>query len=422
MTPLRHSWRCFRSLTLFAGILLLPLAARSQDKEKEEIKGVLAEPDDAAGVRAQIATVEKLLPQLADRGAALYFLSTSKQHLGETLEALQLLKECLALREGFDPTGSPSLRVLKGSKEFDALVASVHRDYPVVSQAQLAFVTEEKDLVPEGLAYDARQKNFYLSSLNRRKIVKINAEGKVSDFVPAGRDHLLPVLGIRLDTGDGTVWANSWEEGVERSELLHFDASGKLLERYAPQDAAKHGFNDLVVRKNGEVILTDSDSNQVLRFDPAAHTFSLLPIHRVLSAPNGIALADDDRALFVADDLGVVRVDLDHGNSSDVNPGSRNTLAGIDGLYWNKGSLIAVQNGIGSPRIAAFKLSKDGNRVTQTTVLENRSAFTTLPTTGAIHGNDFYFIANSQIDNMNGNKVMDVTKLAAVRIAVLRLP
>jgi hypothetical protein len=83
---------------------------------------------------------------------------------------------------------------------------------------------------------------------------------------------------------------------------------------------------------------------------------------------------------------------------------------------------VAVQNGIGSPRIAAFRLSKDGSRVTQTTVIENRTAFTATPTTGAIHGNDFYFIANSQADNMSGDKIMDVTKLAIVRIAVVRLP
>jgi len=69
--------------------------------------------------------------------------------------------------------------------------------------------------------------------LNRRKIVKITAEGRVSDFVPAGRDNLLPVVGIRLDPADGTVWADSWEEVTGRSELLHFDASGKLLGRYA---------------------------------------------------------------------------------------------------------------------------------------------------------------------------------------------
>jgi sugar lactone lactonase YvrE len=168
--------------------------------------------------------------------------------------------------------------------------------------------------------------------------------------------------------------------------------------------------------------LTDSASNQVYRFDGGAHTFRRLMVHRSLSAPNGIALADDDRQLFVADDFGVVRVDLDSGASMDVIPGPRNTLAGIDGLYWHKGSLIAVQNGIGSPRIAAFRLSRDGSRVTQTIVLENRTAFTTTPTTGALHGNDFYFIANSQVDNLNGDKILDVTKLAPVRIAVVRLP
>ncbi len=148
-----------------------------------------------------------------------------------------------------------------------------------------------------------------------------------------------------------------------QSELLHFDASGKLLGRYAPKDGAKHGFNDLVVTKNGDVILTDSLSNQVLRFEPASHTFSPLSVHRSLAEPNGIALDDTDRQLFVADDFGVVRLDLVNGNRTEVSAGPRNTLAGADGLYWHKGSLIAIQNAIGSPRIAAFRLSRDGTHV-----------------------------------------------------------
>jgi len=417
--------RTLRSLflapCLIAALPSLPLPAHSQEKEKEQIKGVLAEPADAAEVREQIAVVEKLKTVVPDRGAVLFFLSTANQHLGETRETLELLKECLKLREGFDPSGSPSFLGLKGTKEFDDLVAAVRRDFPVVARAQLAFVTEEKDLIPEGLAYDAKQNVFYLGSLNRKKIVKIDAEGRVSDFVPADRYGLLPVLGIRLDPTDGTVWANTFED-AGRTELVHFDSAGKLLGRLAPKDSAKHGFNDLVVRKNGEVITTDSLSNQVFRFDPRSQAFAPLLVYRMLLYPNGIALADEDRSLYVADGVGVVKIDLADNSSRDVDPGPRNTLAGADGLYWHNGSLIAVQNGMGSPRVAAFKLSKDGNRVTQVTVLENRTQFTALPTTGAIRGNDFYFIANSQIDNLNGDKIMDVTKLAAVRIAVVRLP
>src|SRR5712664_3714190 len=411
----------FLSSCLVAALPSLPLTAYPQEKEKEQIKGVLAEPADAAEVREQIAVVEKLKPVVPDRGAVLYFLSTARQHLGETREALALLKECLKLREGFDPSGSPSFLGSKGTKEFDDLVAAVRRDFPVIAQARLAFVTDEKDLIPEGLAYDAKQNIFYLGSLNRKKIVKIDSEGRVSDFVPADRYGLLPVLGIRLDPTDGTVWANTFED-AGRTELVHFDSAGKLLGRFAPKDSAKHGFNDLVVRKNGEVITTDSLSNQVFRFDPRSQAFTPLLVYRILLYPNGIALADDDRSVYVADGVGVVKIDLADNSSRDVDPGPRNTLAGADGLYWHNGSLIAVQNGMGSPRVAAFKLSKDGNRVTQVTVLENRTQFTALPTTGAIRGSDFYLIANSQIDNLTGDKIMDVTKLAAVRIAVARLP
>jgi hypothetical protein len=411
----------FLGSCLVATLSIFPLTAYSQEKEKEQIKGVLAEPADAAEVREQIAVVEKLKPVVPDRGAVLYFLSTAKQHLGETREALELLKECLKLREGFDPSGSPSFLGMKGTKEFDELVAAVRRDFPVVAQARPAFVTEERDLIPEGLAYDAKQNLFYLGSLNRKKIVKIDPDGRVSDFVPADQYGLLPVLGIRLDPTDGTVWANTFED-AGRTELVHFDSAGKLLERYAPKDNAKHGFNDLVVRKNGEVITTDSLNNQVFRFDPQSHSFTPLPVYRTLFYPNGIALADDDWSLYVADGVGVVKINLVDNSSRDLDPGPHNTIAGADGLYWHSGSLIAVQNGIGSSRVVAFKLSKDGNRVTQTTVLENRTQFTVLPTTGAIRGNDFYFIANSQIDNLNGDKIMDVTKLAAVRIAVVRLP
>jgi len=405
-------------LSLLA-VVFLPPMARCQDPE--EIKGAPAEPTDAQEIREQIAAVEKLEPTLPDRGAVLYFLAAAKQHLRETRQALALLKECIALQEGFDPSGEPTFLELKSTKEFTTLVETVHRDFPVLAQAREAFRTTEKDLIPEGLAYDAQQSIFYLGSLNRRKIVEIARDGRISDFVPADRFGLLPVLGIRVSPNDGTVWADSFTDGG-RTELLHFDAAGKLLGRFKPEGSAKHGFNDLVIRKNGEVITTDSLADAVLRFDPAAGTFTAVALHRRLFYPNGIALGEDDHTLYVADTLGVVHVDLAGGESRDVDPGPRSTLAGIDGLYWHKGGLIGIQNGIGSPRVASFHLSSDGLRVTRTTVLENRSNFCILPTTGAIRGSDFFFIANSQIDNMNNDKVMDVTRLEVIRIGVLRLP
>jgi hypothetical protein len=77
---------------------------------------------------------------------------------------------------------------------------------------------------------------------------------------------------------------------------------------------------------------------------------------------------------------------------------------------------------MGLPRVAQFQLSPDGSQVTKTTVLEHRSDYVELPTTGAVDGSNFYFMANTQIDNWKNEQILDRKKLAAVRVAVIRLP
>jgi streptogramin lyase len=403
----------------------LPSQSSQDPQQKEELRGAPAEPTDAAEVRSQIAAVEKLLPTFVDRGAVLYFLAAARQHLGESREALDLLKQCMALDEGFDPSGGPEFAGLRDDRDFTEMTNRAREHFSVVATARIAFVTEEKDLIPEGLAWDPNREVLYLSSLHRKKIVEISRDGHASDFVSPQQEPLLPVLGIRIDPNDGTIWANSFQDAGPNSgktQLLHIDARGTVVGRFAPPDKGPHGFNDLVIRKAGGIFITDSLGGRVFRFDPSGRSFTPLQFHRALYYPNGIALAADDHAVYVADALGVVKYDLENSSSIDVSPGPHATLAGIDGLYWYRGNLVAVQNGIGAPRIAVFRLSSDGGRTTRVTVLENRTTLSALPTTGAIRGSDFYFISNSQLDNLNGDKILDPTRLEPVRIAVVHLP
>ncbi|HET8965280.1 MAG TPA: SMP-30/gluconolactonase/LRE family protein [Candidatus Acidoferrum sp.] len=421
---------CVRRLAVVLALLFCATTAvraqeeKPQPQQEDEVRGAPAEPVDAADVRAQVAAAEALLPTYVDRGAVLYFLAAARMHLGETREALDRLQQCMALDEGFDPSGGSEFAALRSEHAFMEMIDRAKTRFPVVARARKALVTEEKDLVPEGLAWDAKRGVFYLSSLHRRKIVQINLESRVSDFLQPQQQPFFPVLGIRLDPNDGTIWANTWEEkpGTGRSEILHIASDGKVLARFASEGSAPHGFNDLVVRKTGDLFTTDSLANQVFRLDPESKTFSPLHLHRQLYYPNGIALAGDDRSLFIADALGVVKYDIAASSSVDVAPGPHNTLAGVDGLYWYQGSLIAIQNGIGTPRVAAHRLSADGGRVSKATILEFRTTLSVLPTTGAIRGSDFYFIANSQLDNLNGDKILDITRLEPVRIAVVHLP
>ena len=403
-----------------AGLLLLLVASTLPLAEgQDDVRGAPAEPVDAADIRARIAFAENLLGKTPDRGAILYFLAVSHAMLEETLPSIERLQQCVALKEGFDPSGDSAFAAFKSSPDFRRMVEQVHKDFPAVNESRVTFTSVERDIFPEGLEYDPSSDSFYLSSMYHPKIFRITRDGKSELFVPAARYSLLPVLGIRMDQADGTIWSDSSSGDTGRSELLHFDRTGALLARYPTAENRKHEFNDLVVLRGGTIFLTDTLANEVYRFDAGTHTFTPLSPPRELLFPNGIAITDDENYLYVADQLGVLRIDLKTDESAEVDPGPHNTVAGVDGLYWHKGSLVAVQNGIGTPRVAVFRLAPDGIHVVKATVLVN---FLSTPTTGAIRGDDFYFIVNSQADNLNGSHILDVTRLQPVRIAVVHLP
>ena len=361
------------------------------------------------------------MPKILDRGAALYLLAERYARLGEFPGALSLLNECVSLDEGFDPTDSPAFQPLKAYPEFRELAEQVRRRYPPAHQARVAFTVPEKDLFPEGLAVDSDRRIFYMGSMRYKKIVMITGAGAVSDFVRPDLYNLMEVGGIKVDPTDHSVWAATGPDSGYNSELVHFDAHGKLLERFPAGSAEPHIFNDLVLRNSQEIYLTDTLANQVYNFGRKSHSFTPLTFPRPLFRPNGIALSDTGNSLYVADAFGVILVDLLNNAAHEVNPGRGATLAGIDGLYWYKGGLLAVQYGAGSHRVARFRLSSDGLQVTSTEILEYRTPLVSFPTTGAVAGGNFYFIANTGIGNLKGDKIVDPKKLEPVHIAILPL-
>jgi hypothetical protein len=102
-------------------------------------------------------------------------------------------------------------------------------------------------------------------------------------------------------------------------------------------------------------------------------------------------------------------------------PGRGNTLAGIDGLYWYDGGFVAVQYGTRVRRIIRAGLSADGLRVVSHETLEQRTPLVSFPTTGAVVGDNFYYIANTGIGNLDDDTIVDPNKLEPNHIAVVRL-
>ena len=230
----------------------------------------------------EIKAVEEILPRLADRGAALFLLAHDYARLGDQGKALDLLKQCAALDEGFDPAKDNAFQPLHSNPEFQNLIKRARRRNPPVHRAHTAITVTQSDLFPEGLAVDASKRVFYMGSEYHNKIVKVSEAGEVTDFVKEGMYDLMPVGGVHVDPADHSVWCATDPGQKNRSEIVHFDAQGKLLERYAPSTAGPHVLNDLALRGRNEIYVTDTEGNRVYRFDRG------LPLYRIKPGPPGV--------------------------------------------------------------------------------------------------------------------------------------
>jgi streptogramin lyase len=369
----------------------------------------------------EINRVKRLLPQLVDHGAALFLLAHDYARLGEQAKALDLLKQCTARDEGFDPARDSAFRPLRSDPEFHNLVDRVRRQNPPVRGAHVAFTVAQRDLFPEGLAADASKRVLYMGSEYHNKIVRISEAGEVTDFVKEGIYDLMPVGGVHVDPADRSVWCATDPGKKNRSEIVHFDAQGKLLERYIPSTPGPHVLNDLVLKGRSEIYVTDTAGNRVFRFDRESCRFAEVDLGRPVFGPNGITISNDGNVLYVGDNLGVIRLDLRTNKVQDVKPAAHDTMAGVDGLYWYDHGLVGVQYGTGAYRVVRWKLSADGREVRSSQTLERGTEMVRDPTTGAILDGKFYFMANTGLENLHDGEIADPAKLEPLQIAVLPL-
>lgn len=326
--------------------------------------------------------------------------------------------------EGFRNVWKHSL--LKGitarAKKGSARTASTH-----------AFVLTEKDLIPEGIAYDPRRSTFFLSSVYKRKVVSVLPDGTPQDLLPEGSGGLFSTLGLRVDAARNQMWVLSSLQAsrtrvkdpanVGKGRVHQYDLTTmRPVNTYAPPDTLSHLFNDLVVASNGDVYLTDSDNGSIYKVDAANRTMSVWYDAKDMFYPNGITMSPDQRYLFVAHWQGISRIGLDDRVPVLLTTKQKTTLTGIDGLYFYDGALIAVQNSAGpQSRVMRFDLNPSYDAVTKATVLESAHPDHRIPTTGVIVGDDLYYIANSQLQSFDaeGNILPPEMLQAPV---VLKLP
>ena len=335
---------------------------------------------------------------------------------------------------GVDITSETDFDSIRETQEFKDLLNKIESNSQPVLHSEEAFRIPEKDLIPEGIAYDPKEETFYFGSTYKSKIVRMNQDGVFSDFTGEKQDGLRSVLGMRVDAERRILWANSVVSSPRTKDydpveqgwacVFKYDLhTGKLIRKYGPiGDGYDHILNDLVLAEEGDVYVTDMNTGEIYWISHKSDTLELFIGSDAFMYLNGIALSSDESKIYVADSGNqIFVVDLKTKEFHALPMPEFVTTYGIDGLYFYKNSLIGVQNQMG--RVVRFFLDASGNKILRMETIEaNNPLFQQIPTTGVVVDSLFYFMANTQIRSFNqDNSIFPTDQLEDVVVLRYRL-
>ena len=339
-------------------------------------------------------------------------------------EAIDALERIAAMGMIYEPAKDDDFASIKGSPRFARVVAVFQRNADPTTKTKREFTIDDRGIIPEGIAYDARTRRFFVSSVRNGAIYARDSRGKVSQFV---RDQPWGIFGMATDPARRRLWAGTsalpqWkgfrEDDRNHAAVLEIDLdSGKVLNTIRPQDDGKHVFGDVAVARDGSVFVSDSVSPSIYVIRSGAMT----PLIRSgpFSSLQGLAPSPDGRILYAADYArGIFAIEVATGEPHLLPIPPNTSLLGVDGLYTaGKDTLVGTQNGTNPQRVIRMQLAPNGQAITRVdTLASNERDFDDI-TLGVVNGDRLYFNAAAQW-NLFGDDgtAPDAAKLNPARI------
>ncbi|MEO8056165.1 MAG: hypothetical protein ABI768_13485 [Acidobacteriota bacterium] len=367
--------------------------------------------------------------------AAAYLAATAWAHAGNAPAALEWLDQVWRLNSCLVPLPK-SFEGIASDPRFRDALAVIRAQAPKTHRSVVAFTLGARDLVPGDLAWDAAAKVFYVASLRKRRIVRVSpgaagAPASMSDFAGGSPGDLDAILGVKIDAGRRRLWAVTAvdpamegfrPEDFGRSQLVAFDlATGAILGRWSPMTRPPHQFGGLAVDAAGSVWVTDTASGEVHVLRAGAEELTVAASAGAFVAPKSIAVSSDGARIWVADlARGVYRLDPATGASTLLDQPPGPWPAGLDGLVFHRNALVAVAGTVSVGRVGRWTLEPDGNSFSGMEILDCAHPSYRVPVGGTVAGDDYVYVANSQVDAFGPDGVLPAEKLED--LVFLRLP
>jgi sugar lactone lactonase YvrE len=330
----------------------------------------------------------------------LFRLATLEASEGRRDGALRYLDAVSRAPGGLDPSFHRGFWSMHGDARYEEIVKRIRAAQPPLVRSALAFEIPERDLHPEGIAFDPQSRSTFLGSF-KGKIVRVDSLGAASDFMTIPPDaSARVVVGIRVDPDRRHLWATVddptafGDPTVHGGSIHQYDlASGRLLAVHGPVTGA---FNDLVVAPNGDVYATNTTEGNVWVIPSSNRTLRRHTAPGSVPEANGITVDPSGRLLYVGSWHDIQVVSTEDGQVRPISSAIPVVTASFDGLYWYAGGLVGIQNSLHPGRVVRLRLDPRGEKITSAEVIERYHPQFAGMTTAALDGDTLLYIVNTQ--------------------------
>jgi len=363
----------------------------------------------------------------------LYNVACGESLTGHSIEAIKLLNQLVDRKLDLGAETDDDFAGIRKTPEWSAFVSRLAELRKPIVRSEIAFKLSDPTLMAIGIAVDRQDGDTYIASIRERKIVRRTKTGHVSDFVREGQDGFLAGASLAIDGGRHLLFASSSavpfmrgyrEEEKGKSGLFVFDLKTGKLQRKAflPVDGKLHFLNAVVVDHDGNAYVSDSGTPGIYRLGRNGTELEEFVGAGVFTSTQGLAFADDEKTMYVVDySDGLWALDMASKKRRLVEGPPDVWLGGLDGLSRVGNGFITVQIGVRPERVLRLDLSGQGQRISAVTVLEMNHPEYDGPIQGAVDGQAFIYIANSQLRLGNGDTGAYAEEKARPTV-VLRLP
>lgn len=374
-------------------------------------------------------TLERLVALRPNMGDLKLALATTYAKRGEKSKTYDLLLSMQKQGLGYALSGNENFAKVADTKVWTYILEGLDVNLKSFGQGKVAFSLPAGDHLYESLAFDPQRKQLLVGSVRDGTIQLAGKDGKLTDFIaPNAENGLWCVYAMAVVPEEDALYVastasvyfrNFRKEDYGKAGVFKFKLSnGKFIEKYLLEpDSDARTLSSIVAGKGGLVFAADGLRNQIYRLDGG--NLKLMMQNPQLTSVRGLALDEDGRKLYFADyALGLFGIDLAGGKGFDLEYDSKElTLGGIDGLYWYKHALVAIEGGMSPPRIMRLSLDSGGNRITRAAPIDAANPEFKALTAGAIDGDNLYSIANSQRNEYGAyGTPEDGAKLSAVNV------